>query len=161
MPAVSIYRRDSAGQYGAPLATVLPAEGFVDRSATAGQSLCYVVRTVVSRDPLVESAPSDEACVTVRDISPPAAPSGIAVLPRDEGIEVSWSPSLEEDLDRYRVYRAVAGGARERLAEVPSTETAYLDRTLASGTTALYSVTAVDKAGNESPASAAAEGRRR
>lgn len=160
VPAVSVYRREGTAEYAAPLATVLPAEGFVDRSVTAGQSVCYVVRTVVSRDPLIESAPSEEACLTVRDISAPAAPSGIAVLAREEGIEVSWSPSPEADLDRYRVYRALAGGARERLAEVPSTETSYLDRTLPAGASALYSVTATDKAGNESAASAAVEGRR-
>jgi fibronectin type 3 domain-containing protein len=127
---------------------------------TAGQSVCYVVRTVVSREPLIESAPSEEVCLGVRDISPPAAPSGIAVLAREEGIEVSWSPSPESDLERYRVYRALSGGVRERLAEVASTETFYLDRTLPAGATALYSVTAVDKAGNESAASTAAEGRR-
>jgi len=141
---------------------VAPTAGYVDRTVTPGENVCYVVRTVVAREPqpLVESAPSDEACLSVRDISPPAAPTGIAALARGDGVEVSWSPSPEADLDRYRVYRKVGDESPERLAELPATETSYLDRTLPAGSTARYSVTAIDKAGNESAASAAAEGRR-
>jgi fibronectin type 3 domain-containing protein len=162
VPVVSVYRREQTGEYTSPLAMVAPSAGYVDRTVTPGQNVCYVARTVVAREPqpLVESAPSDEVCLSVRDISPPAAPTGIAVLGRGDGVEVSWSPSPEADLDRYRVYRAVGDGAPERLAELPVTETSYLDRTLPAGATARYSVTAIDTAGNESAASAAAEGRR-
>ena len=72
---------------------------------------------MASTDPLVESAPSNEACVEVRDIAAPATPTGLAVLPREGGLEVLWSPSAELDLAGYRVYRAVAGGRSERVAE--------------------------------------------
>jgi fibronectin type 3 domain-containing protein len=162
VPVVSVYRREQGAEYTSPLAMVAPTAGYIDRTVTPGQNVCYVARTVVAREPepLVESAPSDEACISVRDISPPAAPTGIAVLARAEGVEVSWSPSPEADLDRYRIYRTVGDGARERLAELPATETSYLDRTLPAGATARYSVTAIDKADNESAASAAAEVRR-
>ena len=39
---------------------------------------CYVVRTAASVEPVVESAPSNEVCVDIRDVAPPAAPVGVA-----------------------------------------------------------------------------------
>ena len=43
--------------------------------------------------------------------SPPAAPAGVAVLPREGGLEVLWSPSADADLAGYRVYRTAPGAA--------------------------------------------------
>ena len=80
---------------------------------------CYVVRAVASTDPLIESAPSNEACVDNRDVMAPAAPPGLAVLPREGGLEILWGPSADADVAGYRVYRTAAGGPRERLVEVP------------------------------------------
>ncbi len=85
------------------------------------------MRAVGSTDPLIESAPSNEACLERRDITPPAVPAGLAVLPRQGGLELLWSPSSEEDLAGYRVYRAAAGAAPERLAELDPGKTSYLD----------------------------------
>ena len=77
---------------------------------------------------------------------------------RDDAVELSWSPSSEPDLAVYRVYRARSGGDPVRLAEVAAGESSYRDATLARGVPFLYTVTAVDSAGNESPPSAPAEG---
>ncbi len=126
-----------------------------DTSATPGEELCYVVRTVHATEPLVESGPSTEACVKVRDISPPQAPLGLSVLERDAAAELSWSPSPEADLASYRVYKAAPGGEPVRLAEVPAAETAFRDPAPRSGAV-VYTLTAVDKAGNESPPSSSA-----
>jgi fibronectin type 3 domain-containing protein len=82
----------------------------------------------------------------------------VAALVRDGVVELSWSPSSEPDLAVYRVYRARVGGAPARIAEVAAGESTYRDSALERGVPNVYTVTAVDSAGNESPPSAPAEG---
>ena len=157
-----VYRRgDPTGQYAAPLrAEPQSTNTYEDRSVALGQRWCYVVGTVISTEPVAESARSNEECVSVRDIVPPAAPTGVAALGGPEGVEVSWSPSTDADLANYRVYRQAAGGARERVGEVAPPETSLRDTTAAPGARYAYTVTTVDTAGNESPPSLAAPGGR-
>ncbi len=133
---------------------------FRDTTIAAGERWCYVVRTVASTEPVVESASSGEACVENKDVFPPAPPTGVAALVHDDAVEVSWSPSLEADLASYRVYRASAGGAPVRLAEVAAPETSYRDASAPRGTAVSYTVTAVDRDGNESRPSAVVEAQR-
>lgn len=149
-PSFRVYRRGADGRYGAPLiAAPTLTPGFEDSTAIQGQRYCYVVRTVTALDPLVESGPSAEACVDVADVTPPGVPeSGAAFVQEDGSIEISWSPLLETDLAGYRVYRRLAHGARERVAELP-TETRWRDET-PSAARRVYTITAFDKAGNES-----------
>jgi hypothetical protein len=154
-----VYRRAKDGAYARPLQPeVLTAAQFEDRTVQPGEEWCYVVRFLASRDPLVESASSSETCAAFRDIAAPAAPIGIAIVLRTDGVEVSWSPSPEADLMGYRVYRAAPPGEpRVRIAEVPAGQTSIRDSAASAGVVNVYTVTALDKAGNESPASAPAQ----
>ncbi|HET7292572.1 MAG TPA: hypothetical protein VFM88_09115 [Vicinamibacteria bacterium] len=155
-----LYRRAENGTYGAPLtAEVLREASFLDAMAPLGATHCYVATTVVSGAPLVESGTSNEACVLVEDKKAPAAPTGVAALAGESGLELSWSPSPEPDLALYRVYRQARGGQPERFAEVKPPETSVVDPGAASGRF-VYSVSAVDAAGNESQRSQPVEGGR-
>ncbi len=148
-----VYRRAPGGAYSRPLTVVPVPRGVAsldDASARFGESWCYVARTVLSADPLIESRDSEEVCVDFKDLFPPAAPTGVAVLARTGGLEVSWSPSPEEDLAAYRVYRRIGGGAPEPVGDLPGTETGLLDSAVPRGAPLIYTVTAIDKAGNES-----------
>jgi fibronectin type 3 domain-containing protein len=136
------------------------APPYRDATIAPGERWCYVVRTVVSSEPVVESANSAEACVDSKDVFPPAAPTGVAVLVGADAVEVSWSPSLEADLASYRVYRAAAGAAPTRVGEVAAPETSFRDASAPRGVPLVYTVTAVDRDGNESPLSAALEATR-
>jgi hypothetical protein len=118
-----------------------------------------VIRAVGSTEPVIESAPSNEVCLDVRDIAPPPPPSGLAVVPREGGLEVVWSPSSEADLGGYRIYRAAGGGEPERVGEVPAGTTVWLDTETETRVLYRYTVTAFDQAGNEGPPSGAAQGR--
>jgi fibronectin type 3 domain-containing protein len=158
-PGFRVYRRDPIASFDAPMNTAtLAGNAFEDRTASSGPRWCYVVRLAVAAD--VESAPSNEVCVDVRDVSPPAAPLGVASLVTDDAVEVSWSPSPEADLAGYRVYRAREGGPPARLADVPAAQTTWRDPSPGRGATHLYTVTAFDQAGNESAPSRPAEGHR-
>jgi hypothetical protein len=150
-PAFFVYRRSKLGDYVRPLqAEPTTATSYVDLSAVPGESWCYVVRVVSSTEPLVESAPTDESCLEVKDVAPPAPPAGVAARETPDGIEISWSPSAEPDLAGYRVYRWAAGASTQRIAEVPAPETTFLDTAAPTGVQLRYAVSAVDKVGNES-----------
>jgi len=147
----SVYRRTATGKYDEPLeGEPLERRTLTDPQAPLGVQVCYVVRAVGSTDPLIESAPSNEVCAERRDITPPAAPAGLAVLPRQGGLELLWSPSPEEDLAGYRVYRAAGQGEPERLAELLPAQASFLDESAKKGVSYRYTLTAFDKAGNES-----------
>jgi hypothetical protein len=154
----SVYRRSPDGAYGAPLAPPIDQKSFIDGSAPIGQTVCYVVRAVARLVPLVESAASDEACVAVADITAPAAPTGLSVMPVGEGLELSWSPSPEGDLAGYRISRASGPGAPEPLAEAAPNQTQYIDKTAVRGIRYRYRLVAFDQAGNASDPSDWGEG---
>lgn len=150
-----VYRRAPDGAYDAPLIAA-PTLGppFEDSTVVQGQKACYVVRAVAALDPLVESAPSTESCTEVKDVTAPPAPEGGAAYLQDDGtIELSWSPALEADLAGYRVYRRTGAGSREKVADVPPNETRWRDAQPGGGRR-VYTLTAVDLAGNESAPSA-------
>ena len=154
-----VYRKKEGGAYDAPLdakPTVGPS--YRDTSVAPGQAWCYVVRAIAGTEPLVESTPSSEACVSVRDVFAPAPPTGVAALAAGGVVDVSWSPSTEPDLAVYRVYRS-EGGEAQKVAEVPAAETRFRDPTAVVGPTYNYTVTAVDKDGNESAPSVPAKAR--
>jgi hypothetical protein len=114
-----------------------------------------VVRAVSSIDPVVESADSNEVCVSVKDVKPPAPPSGLTAVGREGGVDLSWTPNADPEAVRIRIYGAPRGGPAERLAEVAAGETSYRDA--APGNRTTYTLTALDTAGNESPHSRPAE----
>jgi fibronectin type 3 domain-containing protein len=71
-------------------------------------------------------------------------------------VELSWSINVEPDLAGYRVYRSEQEGARGALLTpelLPSP--AYRDNSVQSGQRYWYTVTAVDRSGNESAPSLA------
>jgi len=153
-----VYRRVGEAGFGNPLGgEPLERRGAEDGDVPAGATACYVVRAVASTEPLVESGPSNEACVAVRDIAAPDAPAGLAVLPRAGGLELLWSPSPAADVAGYRVYRTAPGGELARVAEVGVERSSWLDGTAARGAVYRYAVAAFDTSGNESEASEAVE----
>jgi hypothetical protein len=115
----------------------------------------YVVRSAVTVNGVaLESADSIPAMVTPKDIFPPASPQGLvaAVLENaaENAVDLSWSISPESDVAGYRVYRSESEGARgESLSDLLASPT-YRDAAVQPGHRYWYSVTAVDRSGNES-----------
>ncbi len=128
-----------------------------------GKTYAYIVRSVVLVEgSALESSDSAAAIVSPRDTFPPAAPQNLAAVvlsgsaPGSVVVDLSWSINLETDLAGYRVYRNEQQDTRgvlitPELLLAP----AYRDTSVEPGHRYWYSVTAVDRAGNESDASAA------
>jgi fibronectin type 3 domain-containing protein len=71
-----------------------------------------------------------------------------------QGVEISWSPSSEEDLAGYRVYRiAPPGEPPVKIGELSPSQTSFKDPAPKPGVINAYTLTAFDKAGNESAGS--------
>ena len=129
-----------------------------DTSAVFDRTYAYVVRSVIwVEGNEVESSDSQPVIVTPRDIFPPAVPQGLvtAVLPGAAAgtvfVELSWSINIEADLGGYRVYRSEQEGTRGQLVTPDLLPTpAVRDTSVEPGHRYWYSVTAVDRAGNES-----------
>ena len=154
--------------------------GTVDATAMMGQTYSYVaerVRRVTIGNKVLElrSAPSAAVTLTMEDTFPPKIPVGLATIsgfakPATADrhtsalpyVDLSWEANGEPDLAGYRVYRQLARpdgtpqGPLARLTASPLTSPAYRDVAVKPGQGYIYTVTAVDVAGNESAPSAKA-----
>lgn len=83
------------------------------------------------------------------DTTPPAPPTGIAVLNGDNRVDLNWNQNYEDDLAGYNVYYSDSYNGRYTL--IGSTNTnSFVDYDAANGNTYYYAVTAYDYNGNES-----------
>jgi predicted phage tail protein len=138
---------------------------FSDSHFEFGKTYLYAVRSVAQfGSDAVESADSAPAAVTPRDIFSPAEPRGLeaAIIPvtpqAPAYVELSWAISSEGDLAGYHVYRSDSEdtpGDRINNEILPSP--AFRDISIVPGRRYFYRVSAVDRAGNESPKSSAVQ----
>jgi hypothetical protein len=128
-----------------------------------GKTYVYLVRSVIAspKGPL-ESSDSAVAILIPRDTFPPAPPQGVVVAVQPAAssgavaVELSWSINVEPDLAGYRVYRSESEGTRGTLlTPEPLPSPAYRDNSVQTGRHYWYTVTAVDRSGNESAPSPA------
>jgi hypothetical protein len=146
------------------------AGGTLDATAAKGETYSYTAQRVLAvslagHALTLRSLPSAPVTLVMRDIFPPAVPTGLEAVPggatpSDRSIDLSWTPNTDADLAGYIVYRqsVTSSGASEgtpaRLNPTPIPGPAYSDQTAAPGQRYSYRVTAVDAAGNESAPSA-------
>ena len=149
----------SAGRGEAPeLLAASPGASYLDTQIEWGRTYIYTVRTVARYGAeSVESGDSQPVQVTPKDIFPPAPPVDVVAvfLPAAGGtpaaVELSWSISPEPDAAGYYVYRAGEGGANaQRVTPAPLPTPAFRDTSIMPGAQYTYTVTAIDRSGNES-----------
>jgi len=134
-----------------------------DTSVVFDHAYVYLVRSIIQVEGNeLESSDSQPVTVTARDIFPPTAPQGLvaAVLPGATSgtvlVDLSWSINLETDMAGYHVYRSEQEGTRGQLVTPDLLPTpAVRDTSVEPGHRYWYTVTAVDRAGNESAPCAA------
>jgi hypothetical protein len=144
------------------IATTTATE-YQDTGFDYGKTYVYVVRSVISAgNATLESSESRVVILVPRDTFPPAAPADLVAAALASGtdgkkvVDLSWSINVEPDLAGYRVYRRDREDSQGQLLTPELLPTpAYRDLSVSSGHRYSYFVTAVDRAGNESPPSAA------
>ena len=150
-PAYRVFRKLPDDKDGAQIGEPTEAS-FRDETAEYDKKYVY---WVVAVDGGARSAESATIEFTPLDTFAPVAAAGLTAIIGPVSVELAWESNTEADLRGYRVYRSVAGGAPERLAEVASP--AFSDKKLVAGKRHSYTVTAIDKHDNESPRSAVVE----
>ena len=136
---------------------------YLDTSVVFDHTYIYMVRSVMQVEGVeLESSDSQPVTVTPHDTFPPAPPQSLvaALLPGSAPgtvlVDLSWSINLETDLAGYRVYRSEQEGTRGQLLTPELLPTpADRDTSVQPGHRYWYTVTAVDRAGNESAPGAA------
>ncbi|WP_448613984.1 fibronectin type III domain-containing protein [Modestobacter sp. URMC 112] len=123
-----------------------PATTYVDRGLVNDTPYSY---TLVAVDRHGNASPASAPAVTATptDLTPPAAPTGLTATAGDTLNTLAWTANPEPDVASYRVLRDGV-----QVGEVPGTD--HVDRGLVNGTSYAYTLVAVDRHGNASPASA-------
>ncbi len=97
---------------------------------------------------------TDDLAIDTSDRFPPAPPASLNAVHTPQGVHLLWPRSPDSDVAGYRIYRATRSEGPFQLLnqDALSTDTVYIDSTVASGNFYVYQVTAVDRSrvGNES-----------
>jgi hypothetical protein len=140
-----------SGVHGAPQPLnpkPLERPEFADGRLEFGTERCYAVRTVMTFGALQQESPlSAPACITPRDIFPPASPRGLTAVAGPGAISLIWEPNAEADLGGYLVLRGeVPGVTLQPITRDPIQETTFNDTTVKPGVRYVYAIVALDKA---------------
>jgi hypothetical protein len=140
----------------------------LDTSAVDGVPYRYIAfrertLTLAGHAVTMRSADSSPIDFTLRDVFPPPVPTGLtaagfmneatAKQPAVFAVDLIWQPVDDPGLSGYNLYRQPVNegaSARVRLNKTPLPSPAFHDTTAKDGVGYLYSVTAVDRKGNES-----------
>lgn len=132
----------------------------IDRTAVLDNTYTYTVERVMkvklaSGPAEIVSPPSDPYTINAKDIFPPSVPQGAQAVadPDAKAIDVSWTPDADDDLAGYLVYRRDVSGNTPptRISDAkPAMAPSFRDANPEAGHRYAYSVSAVDKDGNES-----------
>jgi hypothetical protein len=134
----------------------------LDKSVHFGETYEYraqrVARfTVEAKTFELSSAFSAPLDVEVKDVFPPAVPTGLVAVATlgetgsEAAIDLSWQPDSEPDVTGYRVYRREGDQEWTRISPgEPVVGPAFHDGNVQPGHTYRYAVSAVDQDGHES-----------
>jgi hypothetical protein len=136
---------------------------YEDTDVSLGATYQYFVRSTVEYSgESVESADSNAVTITMRDVFPPSAPTGLVAVPvpvengTPAHLDLSWNVNPETDVTGYNVYRSEqesTPGPRLNSQLLPTP--VFSDMSAVAGRHYFYRATAVDRSGNESQPSAA------
>lgn len=150
--AYRIWRRVGDEAEAVEAATVEGAE-WIDETAKAGDTYTYSIQALRQTSTgFAESAIGPPRSISPADRFPPSPPVGVAAVQGIDSIELTWARSPDEDVAGYRVYRSVDGSEAVPVGGLIA-GLGFSDRSAQEGQRILYSVSAVDASGNESPRS--------
>jgi len=119
---------------------------FTDSRALLGKVYSYEIQ---ARGDKALGRRSEPKTLTVEDLFPPAAPTGLNVVAGAGTLELSWNPNPEADILGYVVQRATGAGDFTTVANQLDAP-AYTDRDVQRGARYRYRVSALDLRKNQS-----------
>lgn len=141
------------GELIAGATTPLPSPRYVDEAVTLDWAQTHEYRMSAGQANRIGPW-SDPATVTLTqptDTTPPAAPAKpTATAVTATSVTLAWTANTETDLASYVLERAVGTGAFATLATIDAASVGYVDSGLTAGTTYVYRLRALDRAGNTS-----------
>lgn len=155
-----VYRTSEGRRTLVSEAPVLRVDGylsFIDRRVENGRRYRYEVQTISMAGGM--SPPVQSETVTPEDSRAPLVPEDLTAAEEEEDVLLLWRISPEPDVVGYNVFRSARlNDEFRRINEepVPVGEPRYLDTDVMGGDPYFYRVSAVDRAGNESPRSGVA-----
>ena len=111
--------------------------------------------TINGRQVALRSQDSAPLVVTLRDTTPPPAPTGLEAIVDGESVDLSWEPDTDADLAGYWVERAEGpiphtSDAWQRVNQTALSAPAFRDSPPVGARDLQYRVLAADTAGNVS-----------
>ena len=129
----------------------------IEWEKTYSYSVTPVTRVYSRSGKLISEIEGDESTpieITTHDVFPPAVPERLLALPshipEKEFVDLLWAPNTEKDIAGYNVYRREANGEAARINSAPMPMLSFQDTNVVAAHTYFYSISAVDKHGNES-----------
>ncbi|MEO8034331.1 MAG: hypothetical protein ABI837_07845, partial [Acidobacteriota bacterium] len=127
-------------------------------AAPYGTFSYHVTAVAAAANPRIESDPSEGASATFKDLLPPPQPASVTALIEPKAIRLIWDAVDAPDLAGYKVYRTEGMGHGADIKDIgtiplftiPANTTRAIDPKADPGIAYRYSVSAVDKNGNES-----------
>ena len=120
---------------------------WLDETTHYGTAYRYTIQAFSGE--LVQSERTEPVSITPADIFPPVVPTGLGAVPVAGSIELAWERNVESDFAGYNVYRSLDNGPFEKIGALVEAPT-YSDRQIESGKKYRYTVSSVDRIGNES-----------
>jgi len=148
-----VYRAEAGSATPAERIGTAPSPSYEDRSFAFGRRYVYKVRAYRRQgDSTAVTPDSGSVEVDAVDRFPPAAPQNLRAIAVPGSVDLAWSPNSEQDLAGYNVYRG-EGASPTRLNQALLVIPLFRDSSVTAGTSYRYQVKAVDREGNEGPAS--------
>ena len=147
-----LFRSGGQGEYRKLTEKPIKETSFEDKNIVFGSTYLYFVKALPAEGTAAyESGLSLALEVIVKDTFPPSVPGDLDFISGGGMISLSWKAGPEMDLAGYMIFRRRVDEADfKALTPQPVKENAYSDSTAVKGILYEYTVTAVDKAGNES-----------
>ena len=145
-----IYRSQDESKKGQLIVDNLTEAHYRDESVKNDQFYYYTVVSV-NQDGQ-ESIDSPQEMGIPRDLYPPTSPTDVKISQADEGRSavLTWTNPSDGDFSHVKIYRSTSRGQVGSLIKDGLKDNTYKDAGLSSGLVYYYTLTIVDKSGNES-----------
>ena len=155
-PAIAGYNiyRNSKGEtpdaFAVPVNPSPVAKNEYTDSPPYGTYEYRVTAVAAAGPPRIESDRSAPVEATFKDLVAPPPPASVTALVETKVVRLVWDAVDASDLAGYNIYRTEKAGRVKFTYGLPLKQTFFLDESLLPGIEYYYSVTSVDKSGNES-----------